>query len=471
MRRAGVAPGPNLQMDLNWIFDVLTSPWMACLSLPLVCYFCWHLARDYNNLAECVDAIGANDATIFIPDQHTITDDLTIPSNITLRIIQGGSISVNAGKTVTINGQIDAGGYQIFEGAGTVVVNTYPQQEAWWGNPQEWDFGPADLFAANVPAAHPDKAAHDALGLSHDSLEDVSIDDHHPQAHTLASHSTKAHAELSDAPANAHHPQSHTLVSHSTKPHSALTDVTANQHHAESHTLASHSTKAHSELSDAPANAHHPQLHASAHHSGGGDAVKLDDFATPDDNVDLNVSTSRHGLFPKLSGHEAECYAGDGAWLRLYDSTSIVIKILSKLSSNLRNQNNTEQYTNELIYTKIKETKMGEVTGVMKVEFQLKSSDAGEAVYAKIYKNGSPIGSEHYTLQATYQTYSDNLGPFASQDEIQIYGHMEEGGVRCYVRYMRFYYDRTINMLGACTLTNPLVITTQNPFAMQHQDP
>jgi hypothetical protein len=50
--------------------------------------------------------------------------------------LQGGSLAVSAGKTVTINGHVDARLHQIFEGAGSVafgsgsVKEVYPQ---WWG--------------------------------------------------------------------------------------------------------------------------------------------------------------------------------------------------------------------------------------------------------------------------------------------------------------------------------------------------
>jgi hypothetical protein len=41
--------------------------------------------------------------------------------------------------------------------------------------------------------------------------------------------------------------------------------------------------------------------HASRHRSGGEDAIKLDDLAAPDDNTDLNASTTSHGLAPKAT--------------------------------------------------------------------------------------------------------------------------------------------------------------------------
>lgn len=67
--------------------------------------------------------------------------------------------------------------------------------------------------------------------INHQNLTGVTADQHHPQAHTLGSHSTKAHSELTDVLADQHHPQAHTLDSHTTKAHSELTDVGPSDHH------------------------------------------------------------------------------------------------------------------------------------------------------------------------------------------------------------------------------------------------
>lgn len=42
--------------------------------------------------------------------------------------------------------------------------------------------------------------------------------------------------------------------------------------------------------------------------------VKLDDLATPDDNTDLNATTGRHGLLPKLGGGTTNFLRADGTW-------------------------------------------------------------------------------------------------------------------------------------------------------------
>ncbi len=42
--------------------------------------------------------------------------------------------------------------------------------------------------------------------------------------------------------------------------------------------------------------------------------VKLDDFTAPDDNTDLNASTTKHGLLLKLNNDSAKYLNGQGAW-------------------------------------------------------------------------------------------------------------------------------------------------------------
>jgi len=47
--------------------------------------------------------------------------------------------------------------------------------------------------------------------------------------------------------------------------------------------------------------------------------IKLDDLGTPDDNVDLNASTTAHGLLPKLPDVATQFFDGTGAWGVLAD--------------------------------------------------------------------------------------------------------------------------------------------------------
>jgi len=97
----------------------------------------WVDVRDYGSFALALDAIGATKTTLVIPDQQNVTDDKTVvPANVTLWFLQGGTLSIGGGKTVTINGHVDAGLYQIFEGAGSVVFGAGAVKEVypeWWG--------------------------------------------------------------------------------------------------------------------------------------------------------------------------------------------------------------------------------------------------------------------------------------------------------------------------------------------------
>lgn len=84
--------------------------------------------------------------------------------------------------------------------------------------------------------------------------------------------------------------------------------------HPQSHTLASHSSKAHSELTGVTSGQHHAQLHGSSHQWGGGDAIRLDNLAATEDNTDLNATTTKHGLLLKLGGGILNFLRADGAW-------------------------------------------------------------------------------------------------------------------------------------------------------------
>lgn len=88
------------------------------------------------NLAAVITALGARESTLTIYKQYAVTDNLTVPANITLKFLQGGSLTITAAKTVTINGRVEAGLFQVFEGAGAVSFGVGSLKEAyseWWG--------------------------------------------------------------------------------------------------------------------------------------------------------------------------------------------------------------------------------------------------------------------------------------------------------------------------------------------------
>jgi len=62
------------------------------------------------------------------------------------------------------------------------------------------------------------------------------------------------------------------------------------------------------------ANARTPTAHAASHLALGADAIKLDDLAAPDDNTDLDASTTKHGLMKKFPGGTTNFLREDGAF-------------------------------------------------------------------------------------------------------------------------------------------------------------
>lgn len=103
---------------------------------------------DYNNdLAAAVAAIGSASTTLYINAAINVTDNLTVPSNIELVVQRPGTITITAGKTLTINGVFSAGKWTVFPGAGSVSFAANVVQEV----RPEWTGGTGGIVI--TPAA------------------------------------------------------------------------------------------------------------------------------------------------------------------------------------------------------------------------------------------------------------------------------------------------------------------------------
>ena len=78
-------------------------------------------ARTLGTMSAAVQKISGNVTLVFAPGTWDVTDDITIPSNFTCHVPAGCVFDVTTGKTLTINGHVQAGQYQIFSGAGTIA--------------------------------------------------------------------------------------------------------------------------------------------------------------------------------------------------------------------------------------------------------------------------------------------------------------------------------------------------------------
>jgi len=88
------------------------------------------MAGDHGNaaltgsLAWVIATLAGDPATVILPGNQTyqVSTDLTVPATVCLVMHRGAVFSVDAVKTLTINGDVLAGAYQIFSGAGTITL-------------------------------------------------------------------------------------------------------------------------------------------------------------------------------------------------------------------------------------------------------------------------------------------------------------------------------------------------------------
>jgi hypothetical protein len=78
----------------------------------------------YTTLTEALATIGSTPAVLFIPaGAVAVGTNTTVPANIHLRVMKGGCFNIANGVTLTVNGPLEAGPYQIFAWTGTGTVN------------------------------------------------------------------------------------------------------------------------------------------------------------------------------------------------------------------------------------------------------------------------------------------------------------------------------------------------------------
>ncbi|GEM_PF-3263538 len=96
------------QYKLNDVGDIITKgPWVD--------------ARAYASINAAITDIGANEKTLLITNNQTLTAALTVPSNVTLDFLHSGKITLG-NYNLTINGPLQAPLKKIFDYTGTGVV-------------------------------------------------------------------------------------------------------------------------------------------------------------------------------------------------------------------------------------------------------------------------------------------------------------------------------------------------------------
>jgi parallel beta-helix repeat protein len=96
----------------------------------------WIDVRNYSSFSAAITAIGSSNKTLLISSEQSVVSDVTVPTNIQLLFIKGGSFTISSGVTVNIYSpeNITTGPkQQIFSGSGSVTFSgggiIYP---SWW---------------------------------------------------------------------------------------------------------------------------------------------------------------------------------------------------------------------------------------------------------------------------------------------------------------------------------------------------
>ncbi len=112
--------------------------------------------REYTSFALAISGIGSTETTLMIPNTQAVSANITVPSNVTMWFLNGGSLVIANGVTVTINGDVQAGLFKIFDltGTGNVVWGSGSVKEVcpqWWGAVAD-STGVADSGTNDQPA-------------------------------------------------------------------------------------------------------------------------------------------------------------------------------------------------------------------------------------------------------------------------------------------------------------------------------
>lgn len=106
------------------------------------------------SFTTAIRKLGDIKGAIITENTVVFTEDITIPKGITLKFSEKDRIVVNSGVTVTINGSISAGKFQIFDVADGGVVKGCPRIgyaiPQWWGTDDKGIKPASDLFQKAV---------------------------------------------------------------------------------------------------------------------------------------------------------------------------------------------------------------------------------------------------------------------------------------------------------------------------------
>ncbi len=118
----------------------------------------------------------------------------------------------------------------------------------------------------------------------------------------------------------------------------------------------------------------------------------------------------------------------------------------------------TEITTTNTSYVKLKTITLGTNVYIygrtLRIKFDLKTSDPDFGIsYAKIYKNGSPLGTERTNITDIYTTFSEDLGVFGSLSTIELWAKTNNASYITLVQNFRVCGTLTSSIVNEITGT------------------
>ena len=91
-------------------------------------------ANWWPSFAKALDDIDTDVRVLEISSTQGISGNVEVPSNVILKFTSGGMLDVSGGVSVAIAGPVEAGSYQIFDGAGSVTFSNGAKIRSSWFN-------------------------------------------------------------------------------------------------------------------------------------------------------------------------------------------------------------------------------------------------------------------------------------------------------------------------------------------------
>ena len=113
---------------------------------------------------------------------------------------------------------------------------------------------------------------------------------------------------------------------------------------------------------------------------------------------------------------------------------------LESSSTNIQASADTERTTVSDTYAKIKEISVDDFGGIIHTTFQAKTDNPSFAYVARIYINGSAVGTERSGLDTVYTTYTEDISVSVG-DLIQVYAHRSAGTNTTYIQNFRIGFN------------------------------